>query len=1157
VNDTVVHYDVDNHTASVRNPADDEHVGAYFRRLPNDSYLPTWYELRTNAAKAMAQWPDVDAKGNPLPDNAKRCATEKTAANRAAAHAGTPSTAHFDALGRPFLTLAHNRVVCADHPLHNKVNESYATRVDLDIEGNQQAVLDERRLPDPVGLPLEEREQRIVMRYAYDMLGNRIQQQSMEAGAKWMLNDVAGKPIRAWDSRGHHFSTVYDALRRPVEQWVRGSFSDPDPLKPNSDPRTLNPADPRGLLVDRIEYGEPPEGATPAELERAELLNLRTRILRHFDSAGLAISARLDGNGSPSEAYDFKGNLLRSTRRLARSTTDIPDWNQPAEPQLELERFEASSCYDALNRPIQSVAPRSSLGRGKVNVSQPVFNEANLLEAVDVWLEQPTEPAGQLNPSLETPSKVGVLNIDHDAKGQRLRIDYKNGTSTRYSYDPLTYRLTKLLTGQVQNLHYTYDPAGNISHIRDDAQQTIFFKNKLVEPSNDYVYDALYRLVQATGREHLGQNGKPIPHSYNDAGRVGLLSADATGRFAPNDGQAMGTYSERYVYDAVGNFVQMQHRGDDPANPGWIRRYTYNETSLLDETSRVSNRLSSTQLGNGVLTPAEVYDHDVHGNMLTMPHLQLMVWDYRDQLRLTQRQKVNDDGAEEIARHGERTWYTYDASGQRVRKVTELANNGGIKEERIYLGGYEVYRSYTGASKARTIELERETLHVMDNNQRIALVETRTLTTNPDPKDPHQLIRYQQGNHLGSASLELDDQGQIITYEEYAPYGSTTYQAVRSHTETAKRHRYTAKERDEESELNYHGARYYAAWMGSWIACDPDCDREVNSYSYARCRVTLLRDSNGREPDLPEVIGKPPTDCGAKKCHTSFPTHAGWTGDWSDVGSGAVKAAKGWAIDIFQGVALSEKPINMPSERVLAFNKRLEELRPEPPRNDSEWLGFILADTALTAILGPESAAEAAELDALKEATTSQRVTTALARTEAEAAVAQGTKEAKQLEQRMAKELERLKDLEAKSATKESKLAEKFRGFRAKPFLIPTALQEKVQKLHAALDKIAQSRKTTALGIIDSPDGMKLVVASSDKNVPSAIRELAQKEGIEVLQGTGHAEATIIDAAKSRGWNLKAIAPSRDFCANCWFRSLATDAELMGNLKDRAFKGRK
>ena len=105
---------------------------------------------------------------------------------------------------------------------------------------------------------------------------------------------------------------------------------------------------------------------------------------------------------------------------------------------------------------------------------------------------------------------------------------------------------------QIQNLAYTYDPVGNITTIRDNAQQTIFFRNQRVEPSNDYTYDALYRLTQASGREHLGLGGNgaqlpPTAGSYNDAPRVGLAS--------PNDGNAMGTYTERYQYDAAGNCV--------------------------------------------------------------------------------------------------------------------------------------------------------------------------------------------------------------------------------------------------------------------------------------------------------------------------------------------------------------------------------------------------------------------------------------------------------------------------------------------------------------------------------------------------------------------------------------------------------------------------
>jgi RHS repeat-associated protein len=151
-----------------------------------------------------------------------------------------------------------------------------------------------------------------------------------------------------------------------------------------------------------------------------------------------------------------------------------------------------------------------------------------------------------------------------------------------------------------------------------------------------------------------------------------------------------------------------------------------------------------------------------------------------------------------------------------VRKVTELAT-GQVKDERIYLGGFEIYRRQ-GANP-----LVRETLHIMDDQRRIALVETRT-----DTPAPEQLICYQFGNHLDSASLELDDTGQIISYEEYYPYGSTSYQVGWSAAEVSlKRYRYTGEERDEESGLNYHTARYYAPWLGRWTSADPLNDRRT------------------------------------------------------------------------------------------------------------------------------------------------------------------------------------------------------------------------------------------------------------------------------------------------------------------------------------------
>jgi RHS repeat-associated protein len=770
---------------------------------------------------------------------------EAAAAARAGAHADTPVTSYLDALGRPFLIVARNRIQCPGHPLDG-AEDTVVSRVERDIHGNICVLRDERRLPVN-GLPVGSREERTVMRCSYDMNGSRLTEQSMEAGSRWTLGDVTGKAIRSWDSRGHGFATVYDALRRPLERTVFGATDE-------SDPRTRMASG--SLLVEKILYGE--------GQANAEELNLRTGIYRHFDSGGVVTNAQLDDQGVPLVAYDFKGNLLTSRRQLTTAYDVIPDWSQDPQPRLDPEYFEASTSYDALDRPIQSVAPHSNVIRAqhpnRLSILQPVFNDANLLERLDVWLERPATPGSLLDPSSDRPSMIGVTNIDYDAKSQRLMIEYKNGASTNYQYDPLTFRLTRLasrrdsiafpgddqqtvgwLGRQVQNLAYTYDPVGNLTHIHDDAQQSIFFKNRRVEPSSDYVYDSVYRLVEATGREHLGQSGGSVPHRYLDVGRVGIRSANASGGFAPNDGNAMGRYTERYVYDAVGNCLQMQHAVAAAGQPGWTRRFDYGEPSQL-EPAKQSNRLSRSIVGSDA---AEIYTYDAQGNMRSMPQLQAMLWDYEGRLLMTRRQRVNDEDGDGIEHEGERTYYVYDGSGQRLRKVTILGA-GAVKDERIYLGDFEVHRVLGDPNDAGHVALERETLHVRDDKQRIAVIETRTLDEMGVDPGPRRLARYQLGNHLGSATLELDEQAKVISYEEYSPFGSTTYQAVRSQTEVAKRYRYTAKERDEESGLNYHGVRYYAPWVGRWIS--PDAIRFINRYLYCDANPITLVDRDGNAP---------------------------------------------------------------------------------------------------------------------------------------------------------------------------------------------------------------------------------------------------------------------------------------------------------------------
>ena len=192
-----------NDTVLVNDPASDPDVGDFFRRLPQRDYLPTWYSQREGGALG---------------------AHERASATKTALHARTPTVIHADTLGRAFLTVVHNAFKPpGGEPAAALVQQFQATRIGIDIEGNA------REVRDALG--------RAAMRYDYDMLGHRSHQSSMDAGERWMLNDVIDKPLYAWNGRDQRVHSTYDALRRPMEiRLCEGTSSE--------------------LLVGRVLYGE-------------------------------------------------------------------------------------------------------------------------------------------------------------------------------------------------------------------------------------------------------------------------------------------------------------------------------------------------------------------------------------------------------------------------------------------------------------------------------------------------------------------------------------------------------------------------------------------------------------------------------------------------------------------------------------------------------------------------------------------------------------------------------------------------------------------------------------------------------------------------------------------------------------------------------------
>jgi RHS repeat-associated protein len=715
-----------------------EHANGAFSKTEFDAWMQKTWDENDNVLDDRCQW--YKDRINGQKGDAERQAAEKTAI-----HAETPTIVYFDSLARTYLTVIHNK---SQRSNETTLEEYYYSRIYKDIEGNRLKITNDRNKVE-----LE------VMSWQYDMLGNICLQNSPDAGDRRILSDVMSKTLKLWDNRVNIFLYRYDELHRPL------SFSKDDGI----------------TIFEKYEYGE--------NVTDDKKNNLRSKLYKHYDTAGVNINVQ----------YDFKGNLVQTSRQFLNDFMNLPDFR--SNPSLQTETFSSEAKYDALNRPVQLKSPDNSL-------VFPGYNESNLLEKMDVQIK-----------GINTVTHF-ITNIDYNAKGQREKIEYGNNssasiTSTTYIYEPETYRLSHLLTTKkqdgsiLQDLNYVYDPVGNITQQYDNAQKTVFYGGQKVDAQSNYIYDALYRLIEAEGREHTGQLAINTQDNFNDEWcRISLQ---------PNSPVNLRNYSQKYFYDEAGNILTMRHIA---GMGSWTRTYQYQSEN---------NQLLRTILGNDVpVTENYDYTYNAHGSIVTMPHFsQPIVWNMREEM-----QHIYLGG-------GGEAWYVYDASGQRVRKIVQKNQQ---REERIYLSGFEIYRVFDSAGNKK---LERETFHLMDDKQRIAMVDTKTIGDGPI----QQLIRFQFSNHLGSAGIELDDSANIISYEEYHPYGTTAYQATDSSREIpAKRYRYSGLERDEESGFSYHSARYYSPWIGRWIAYDPNGLKDgINAYAYVNNNSIRMSDILGLE----------------------------------------------------------------------------------------------------------------------------------------------------------------------------------------------------------------------------------------------------------------------------------------------------------------------
>jgi len=191
----------------------------------------------------------------------------------------------------------------------------------------------------------------------------------------------------------------------------------------------------------------------------------------------------------------------------------------------------------------------------------------------------------------------------------------------------------------------------------------------------------------------------------------------------------------------------------------------------------------------------------------------------------------------------QKTHYHYDANGARVRKVRGIAG-----QERLYPWPWlEVHPDGSGLHE----------LHYFAGSRRIATVR-RSGNASAGTPGSYLSARYYHSDHVGSNTLVTRSDGSTVQESVLDPFGELLHQPL---TSASNAYLFTDQVRDEQTGLDYFGARYYDPWVGRFMSVDPESlggvtfnmaqrsTQAMSPYSYVLNRPTVYVDPTGRQTE--------------------------------------------------------------------------------------------------------------------------------------------------------------------------------------------------------------------------------------------------------------------------------------------------------------------
>ncbi len=396
-------------------------------------------------------------------------------------------------------------------------------------------------------------------------------------------------------------------------------------------------------------------------------------------------------------------------------------------------------------------------------------------------------------------------------------INYPSGRVLNYAYSGAArpIRVWDSTRDYVPLNTVTYTPSGALQSAKLGTNITLSnTHNSRLQPSTlSAIGPGNYVLMSRTYDFHEGAG---------DNGNVYGITDDVD----PLNRPSRPVGSQTFTYDALNRLATAQSTGTDctpmgGATKDWGNSYTTGGVAW-DAWGNLTNKtvtkcsaesLNETVGVNNRFTGANRYD--AAGNMTENG-----AYAYDAENRLV---KLTGD---------QNPRYLYDGDGQRVAKTPT--------NTLYWLGsGTDALAESTGA----TLTAE----YVFFGGKRAARID--------NPGGNEQPPKYYLSDHLGSATVIANADGLTIERETmYFPYGGERW----SDGGDANHYRFTGKERDTETGLDYFGARYYGSSMGRFMTPDPlfmelhrlEDPQSLNLYQSVRNNPIALADSTGLDVNL-------------------------------------------------------------------------------------------------------------------------------------------------------------------------------------------------------------------------------------------------------------------------------------------------------------------